>query len=127
MAVGTLGAVKADVGKQLGDSDWLTGDQDRSNKFADATSDQPWIHVDIARAAKEMPGGKTIAHGFLTLSLLVVLLDSVYKIEKTSRGTNYGSHKVRLTSMAPSCCPIRPHHTLTALAEVDGGVPVTFP
>ena len=114
------------VGKSLGTSDWLTVDQDRINKFAEATGDHQWIHVDVARAAQEMPGGKTIAHGFLTLSLLVVMMDSVYKIAKTSRGINYGSNKVRFTSMVPSGSRIRLHQTLKALEEVEGGVRMIF-
>ncbi|MEI7712029.1 MAG: MaoC family dehydratase [Rhodospirillales bacterium] len=126
LIVETPAAMKAYVGKSLGTSDWLTVDQDRINKFADATGDHQWIHVDVARAAKEMPGGKTIAHGFLTLSLLVVLMDSVYKIEKTSRGINYGSNKVRFTSMVPSGSRVRLHQTLKALEEVEGGVRMIF-
>lgn len=126
LIVETPAGMKAYVGKLLGTSDWLTVDQDRINKFADATSDHQWIHVDVERAKKEMPGGKTIAHGFLTLSLLVVLMDSVYKIEKTSRGINYGSNKVRFTSMVPSGSRIRLHQTLKALEEVEGGVRMIF-
>jgi acyl dehydratase len=126
LIVETPAAMKDHVGKLLGTSDWLTVDQDRINKFADATGDHQWIHVDVARAAKEMPGGKTIAHGFLTLSLLPVLMDSVYKIEKTSRGINYGSNKVRFTSMVPSGSRIRLHQTLKALEDVEGGVRMFF-
>lgn len=126
LIVETPAGMKAYVGKQIGTSDWLTVDQARIDKFADATGDHQWIHVDVARAAKEMPGGKTIAHGFLTLSLLVVLMDSVYKIEKTSRGINYGSNKVRFTSMVPSGSRIRLHQTLKALEEVEGGVRLFF-
>ena len=126
LIVETPAAMKDHVGKLLGTSDWLTVDQDRINKFADATGDHQWIHVDVARAAKEMPGGKTIAHGFLTLSLLPVLMDSVYKIEKTSRGINYGSNKMRFTSMVPSGSRIRLHQTLKALEDVEGGVRMFF-
>ena len=126
LIVETPAAMKDHVGKLLGTSDWLTVDQDRINKFADATGDHQWIHVDVARAAKEMPGGKTIAHGFLTLSLLPVLMDSVYKIEKTSRGINYGSNKVRFTAMVPSGSRIRLHQTLKALDDVEGGVRMFF-
>ncbi len=126
LIVATPAGMKDHVGKQIGTSDWLTIDQDRINKFADATGDHQWIHVDVARAAKDMPGGKTIAHGFLTLSLLVVMMDGVYKIEKTSRGINYGSNKVRFTSMVPSGSRIRLHQTLKALEEVEGGVRMIF-
>jgi len=126
LTVETPAAMKAHVGKLIGTSDWMTIDQDRINKFADATNDHQWIHIDTERAAREMPGGKTIAHGFLTLSLLVPLMASVYRIEKTSRGINYGSNKVRFTSMVPSGSRIRLHLTLKALEEVEGGVRMFF-
>ncbi len=126
LIVATPSDMKSHVGTLLGISDWLTVDQDRIDKFAEATGDHQSIHVDVARAAREMPGGKTIAHGFLTLSLLVVLMDGVYKIEKTSRGINYGSNKVRFTSMVPSGSRIRLHQTLKALEEVEGGVRMIF-
>jgi acyl dehydratase len=121
LIVETPAGMKDHVGKLIGTSDWLIVDQDRIDKFADATGDHQWIHVDVARAAKEMPGGKTIAHGFLTLSLLVV-----YKIQKTSRGINYGSNMLRFTSMVPSGSRIRLHQTLKALEEVEGGVRMFF-
>ena len=126
LIVETPAGMKDYVGKPLGTSEWFTIDQERINKFADATNDHQWIHVDTERAAKEMPNGKTIAHGFLTLSLLVPLMDKVYKIEKTSRGINYGSNKVRFTSMVPSGSRVRLHLTLKALEEVEGGVRMIF-
>src|SRR5258706_12918818 len=89
------------VGKELGPSEWLTVTQEMIDKFADATGDHQWIHVDVERAKKEMPGGKTIAHGYLTLSLLPQLAPTLMKIEKRRRGLNYGSKRVRLTAPAP--------------------------
>ncbi len=83
--------MKAYVGKPVGASDWVVVDQKMIDAFADATGDHQWIHVDIERAKREMPGGKTIAHGYLTLSLLPRLGASVYRIRQTSRGINYGS------------------------------------
>ncbi len=126
LEIETPSGMKAYVGKLLGTSDWVTVDQDRINQFADATGDHQWIHVDVERARTEMPNGKTIAHGFLTLSLLPHLMDSVYKIKKTSRGINYGSNKVRFTSMVPSGSRVRLHQTLKALEEVEGGVRMIF-
>lgn len=126
LIVETPAAMKAYVGKPIGVSDWLTIDQNRINKFADATGDHQWIHVDVARAAKEMPGGKTIAHGFLTLSLIAGMLEGIYKIEKASRGINYGSNKVRFTAMVPVDSRVRLHLTLKALEEVEGGVRMFF-
>ncbi len=86
------------VGQEIGVSDWVTIDQDRINKFADATDDHQWIHVDIERARKEMPGGKTIAHGFLTLSLIPMLAARIMRVSGVSRGLNYGLNKVRFVS-----------------------------
>ena len=87
------------VGQEIGVSDWQTIDQDRINKFADATGDHQWIHVDIERAKKEMPGGKTIAHGYLTLALIPMMGAAILRITGVSRGINYGSNKVRFTNM----------------------------
>jgi acyl dehydratase len=89
------------AGQEIGVSDWVTIDQDRIAKFADATGDHQWIHLDAERAKKEMPGGKTIAHGYLTLSLIPWLAGSLMRIEGISRGINYGSNKVRFTNMVP--------------------------
>src|SRR5271163_4924024 len=89
------------VGKEIGVSDWFPVDQAIIDKFADATGDHQWIHVDVERAKKEMPGGKTIAHGFLTLSLLPLLMSKILRVTGVTRGINYGSNKVRFTSMVP--------------------------
>ena len=94
--------MKAHVGKTVGTSEWVLVDQAMINAFADATGDHQWIHVDVDRAQRDMPGGKTIAHGYLTLSLLPRLSDSVYRIRQTSRGINYGSNKVRFTAPVPA-------------------------
>src|SRR3974390_3806283 len=89
------------VGKEIGISDWLTVDQAIIDKFADATGDHQWIHVDVERAKKEMPGGKTIVHGFLTLSLIPLVGAEILRVTGITRGINYGSNKVRFTSMVP--------------------------
>ncbi|MFL5251542.1 MAG: MaoC family dehydratase, partial [Rhodopila sp.] len=104
--------MKAHIGKTLGTSDWVTIDQPMINAFADATGDHQWIHVDIERAKKELPGGKTIAHGFLTLSLLPRLMADIYRIRHTSRGINYGSNKVRFPQPLPVGTRVRAHSTL---------------
>ena len=78
------------VGQELGVSEWQLIDQDRINKFADATGDHQWIHIDVERAKKEMPGGKTIAHGYLTLSLVPMMGAGILRITGVSRGINYG-------------------------------------
>src|ERR1043166_3175791 len=86
------------AGQEIGVSEWVLIDQERVNKFADATGDHQWIHVDIERAAKEMPDGKTIAHGFLTLSLIPMLSAQIMRVSGVSRGINYGLNKVRFTN-----------------------------
>ena len=75
------------VGKEIGVSDWFTVDQALIDKFADATGDHQWIHVDVERAKREMPGGKTIAHGYLTLSLVPRLGQTLYRVKHRSRGS----------------------------------------
>ena len=94
--------MKAHIGKQIGTSEWVTVDQAMIDKFAEATGDHQWIHVDVERAKREMPGGKTIAHGYLTLSLLPRLSHGILDIRKRSRGINYGSNRVRFTAPVPA-------------------------
>jgi len=85
------------VGQEVGVSDWLLVDQDRVNKFADATGDHQWIHVDVERATREIGG--PIAHGYLTLSLIPFLGQGMLPVKGVTRGINYGSDKVRFTNM----------------------------
>ncbi len=118
--------MKAHVGKTVGTSEWVLVDQPMINAFADATGDHQWIHVDVERAKREMPGGKTIAHGYLTLSLLPRLADSVYRIRRTSRGINYGSNKVRFTAPVPAGSRVRLHQVLKGVDDIQGGVRMTF-
>jgi len=116
----------AHVGQRLGVSDWITVDQAMIDKFADATGDHQWIHVDVERAKREMPGGKTIAHGFLTLSLVAALAHQIYDIRKRSRGINYGSNKVRFTAPVPAGSRVRLSQTLKNVEAISGGVRMTF-
>jgi len=103
------------AGQEIGVSDWVTIDQDRIDKFADATGDHQWIHVDVARAKAEMPGGKTIAHGYLTLSLIPGLGGQILKIAGVSRGINYGSNKVRFINMVPVGSRVRARQKLLSV------------
>ncbi len=121
LEVETPADMDALVGKPLGTSEWLTVSQDRINRFAEATGDHQWIHVDVARAKAELPGGTTIAHGFLTLSLLPVLGTTVYAIRRRSRGVNYGSNKVRFTNPVPAGSRVRLHLRLKASEPIEGG------
>ena len=114
------------VGEELGPSEWLTVTQERVDKFADATGDHQWIHVDVERAKKEMPGGKTIAHGYLTLSLLPRLAPTLMKVEKRRRGLNYGSNRVRFTAPVPAGGRVRLRQKLVKVEPVeDNGFRVT--
>jgi len=126
LEVETPADMKAYIGKPLGNSAWVTIDQAMIDKFADTTGDHQWIHVDVERAKREMPGGKTIAHGFLTLSLLAGLAHQIYEIRKRSRGINYGSNKVRFTAPVPVGSRVRPSQTLKQVDDIDGGVRMTF-
>jgi len=103
------------AGQEIGVSDWITIDQERIDKFADATGDHQWIHIDTERAKKEMPGGKTIAHGYLTLSLIPWLGGQILKITGVSRGINYGSNKIRFTNMVPVGSRVRVRQKLLSV------------
>lgn len=126
LEVETPAEMAAHVGRDIGTSDWVLVDQAMINKFADATGDHQWIHVDVERAKQAMPNGKTIAHGFLTLSLLPMLGDQIYRIRKTSRGINYGSDRVRFTSMVPSGSRVRLNQKLKKVEPVEGGQRLTL-
>lgn len=112
------------VGQIIGVSDWITVDQQRINLFADATGDHQWIHLDAERAAKG-PFGTTIAHGFLTLSLLPEMSASAFEVRDTRMGVNYGLDKVRFPAPVPSGSRLRGHFKLTAYKPIDGGVQLT--
>ena len=109
------------VGKEIGVTDWFTVDQARIDKFADATGDHQWIHVDVERAKKDMPGGKTIAHGFLTLSLIPMLNHQISHINNVRNGINYGCNKVRFTSPVPAGSKVRARAKLLAADPMTGG------
>jgi acyl dehydratase len=113
------------VGQEIGVSDWFTVDQVLIDKFADATGDHQWIHVDVERAKRELPGGKTIAHGYLTLSLVPRLGQTLYRVKRRSRGLNYGSNRVRFTGQVPAGSRIRLRQKIKSVDPVDGGVRIT--
>jgi len=109
------------IGKEIGVSDWFTVDQAIIDKFAEATGDHQWIHVDVERAKREMPGGRTIAHGYLTLSLVPRLAATLYHVKKRSRGLNYGSNRVRFTGQVPAGSRVRLRQKIKAVEPVEGG------
>jgi len=117
--------IKQHVGRELGPSEWMTVDQPMIDQFAKATGDHQWIHVDVERAKKEMPGGKTIAHGYLTLSLVPRMAATLTKVKKRSRGVNYGSNKVRFINPVPAGARIRLRQRIKTVEDIQGGVRVT--
>jgi acyl dehydratase len=116
--------IKALAGRDLGASDWLEVTQERINTFADATGDHQWIHVDLDRAA-EGPFGAPIAHGYLTLSLVIPLFGSLLKIEGTRMGVNYGLEKVRFPNPVRVGSRVRLAATVDSVTEVTGGLQMT--
>ena len=115
-----LADLRALVGEPLGDSDWLIVDQARIDRFADATEDRQWIHVDPQRAALG-PFGAPIAHGFLTLSLLPVFFESAYAIADVRMAVNYGLDRVRFTAPVPVGSRLRARFTLKRWDAIEGG------
>lgn len=114
------------VGQRVATSDWLEIDQNRVNAFANVTEDHQWIHIDVERA-KESPFGGTIAHGFLTLSLLSHLSAETIKVKGNFRmGINYGLNKVRFPAPVRVGSRIRAHFNLQSLEEVEGGHQITW-
>ena len=109
------------VGTTIGPGDWLTVDQAMINAFADVTGDRQWIHVDTERAAREMPDGKTIAHGFLVLALLGRLMPPLYEVKGASRILNYGSDRLRFLNVVPAGASVRASITFKSVEPVPGG------
>lgn len=118
--------IKAYIGQTIGTSEWVTIDQARISAFADATNDHQWIHVDPERAAREMPDGKTIAHGYLTLSLIAGMSYQIFGFKKISHLINYGTNKIRFTNMVPVGSRVRLHMALASVEDVKGGVRMSF-
>ena len=112
------------VGQHLGDSDWISVDQERVNLFAQATGDQQWIHVDPVRAAAG-PFGGPIAHGFLTLSLLPEMFASAFEVKDARMGVNYGLNRVRFPAPVPVGSRLRGKFVLMAYEPLEGGAQMT--
>jgi acyl dehydratase len=112
------------VGTELGVSDWVTVDQARINLFAEATGDHQWIHLDAERSAKG-PYGTTVAHGFLTLSLLPELSKTAFAVDDVRMGINYGLNKVRFPAPVKSGAKLRGRFKLTAFDPLPGGAQLT--
>jgi len=121
----TIDEISAAVGEDLGASDWLSIDQDRVNQFAEATGDHQWIHVDVERAASG-PFGGTIAHGYLTLSLVPMLGAQIFALETSGAKLNYGVNKVRFPAPVPVGSRIRAHAKVVDVSAVPMGTQATF-
>jgi acyl dehydratase len=114
------------VGTKLGCSDWVPLDQARIDAFAELTGDDHWIHVDVERAAREMPQGRTIVHGFLVLSLIPRLQRGIFTIRQRGKGLNYGCNRVRFTNPVPVGSRVRLHQTVKDCARADAATRITF-
>lgn len=114
------------VGTVLGTSDWVTLDQQKIDAFAELTGDDHWIHVDVARAANEMPEGKTIVHGFLILSLIPFMQRSVFSIRQRGKGLNYGCNRVRFIRPVPVGARVRLRQAVKGFERLNGAVRIIF-
>ena len=121
----SLRSLENRVGQEVGVSPWVDMPQERIDLFAKATEDFQWIHVDPQRA-KDSPYGGTIAHGYLTLSMLPKLAESTFEFSDRKMGVNYGLNKVRFTAPVPAGSRIRGHFKLAKYEKIGGGVQVTW-
>jgi len=122
----SLDELKALSGGEIGVSRWFEMPQQRIDTFADATDDHQWIHIDPARAKAESPFHGTVAHGFLTLSLLPAMLDSVLRMRDVKLAVNYGLNKVRFPAPVPAGSRVRARVALAGIEEEKSGVQLTF-
>ena len=125
ITVNGIDELKGLAGQDLGHSEWLEITQERVNTFADATGDHQWIHVDVAKA-KAGPFGGPIAHGYLTLSLVIPLFGELLKVDGVKMGVNYGLEKVRFPHPVPVGSKIRLNAKVVSVEDVPGGTQSTF-
>jgi len=119
-----VGAIRDFLGKPLGLSDWVEVTQDRIDRFAEATGDHQWIHVDPERARRESPFGTTIAHGYLTLSLAPVLLDQVMRVDGEPTVVNAGIERMKLSAPVPAGSQVRLRAEIKKVRDMPGGAGV---
>jgi len=122
LVIETIEDARALEGQEVGVSDWVLVDQERINKFADATDDNQWIHVDPERCAEELPIGCTIAHGYLTVSLIPKLIEPFVEFVGLERVINYGMNKVRFKAMVPVDSRVRVRATLKSARKRAGAL-----
>jgi len=124
--IGSLAELKELTGQEVAVSDWIEITQERVNLFADATGDHQWIHVDVERSKRESPFGATIAHGFLTLSLLPMLMTSSIAMRDVRMGVNYGLNRVRFPAPVTIPSRVRGRIKLLAVDDIAGGAQMTW-
>jgi acyl dehydratase len=122
----SLAALKELIGQEVAVSDWVEVTQDRVQQFADATGDHQWIHLDVERSKRESPYGGTIAHGFLTLSLLPMLMASAVSMKDVRMGVNYGLNKVRFPAPVSVGSRVRGRMKLLSVEDIEGGAQVVW-
>lgn len=122
----SLEELRSLVGETVGITQWVEMPQERINLFADATEDHQWIHIDIDRAKRESPFGGPIAHGFLTLSLLPMMMENTFKLSFAKMGVNYGLNKVRFPAPVPVGSRLRGHMKLLSVEDIKDGVQMTW-
>jgi acyl dehydratase len=124
--IASLEELKKLIGQEVAVSDWVEITQERVNQFAEATGDHQWIHLDVERSRKESPYGNTVAHGFLTLSLLPMLMGSSIRMLDVRMGVNYGLNKVRFPAPVPVGSRIRARMTLLSVEDIPNGAQVIW-
>lgn len=124
--IASVEELKSLIGQEVAVTDWFSISQERINLFADATGDHQWIHLDAERCRKESPFGTTIAHGFLTLSLLPMIMQSAVSMPEPKMSVNYGLNKVRFPSPVPSGSRVRGRMSLQGVEDIAGGNQVTW-
>ncbi|MFL6719446.1 MAG: MaoC family dehydratase [Burkholderiaceae bacterium] len=124
--IATLAELKTLVGQEVAVSDWVHITQERVNQFAEATGDHQWIHLDVERCKRESPFGGPIAHGFLTLSLLPMLMQNSVRMTDVRMGVNYGLNKVRFPAPVPVGSRVRSRTTVLSVEDIEGGAQVTW-
>ncbi len=122
----SLAELKDLIGQEVAQSEWVEISQERVNAFADATGDHQWIHIDVERAKLESPFGGPIAHGFLTLSLLPMLVANAIKLTYVKMGVNYGLNKVRFPSPVPVGSRVRARLKLLEIEDIKDGAQLTW-
>lgn len=124
--IASIEELKRLTGQEVAVTDWFAITQEQVNLFAEATGDHQWIHFDVERCRKESPYGGTIAHGFLTLSLLPMIMETAVSIPNSKMGVNYGLDKVRFPAPVPVGSKVRGRMTLQEVEDIEGGAQITW-